>query len=153
MKHSSLVVLFGLFAAATPETAQEVGSSTETKAEAYYYFCLARWDEKNRRVETAIENYERASELDPEAGYPHVALAELYDRRRQTDRALERAKRAVELAPNIAAAHRILGRAYFAMLRSGGAGEIEQLAVDAFRERRFASSPAIWRPVAVSHAC
>ena len=130
--------LFGLFTAATLATAQEVGSATETKAEAYYYFCLGQWygNERNRQmsVEDAIENYHRASELDPEAGYPHVALAELYDRLRQTERALERAKRAVELDPNIAAAHRVLGRTYFAMLRSGAAGEVEQLAVDAFKE-------------------
>ena len=131
MKYFSLVVLF---AAATPAMAQEVSSPTETKAEAYYYFCLARWDDKNMRVESALENYARASELDPEAGYPHVALAELYHRLRQMDRALQRAKRAVDLDPNIAAAHRILGRTYFAMLRSGGAGDIEQLAVHAFQE-------------------
>ncbi|GMR22111.1 MAG: hypothetical protein BMS9Abin37_0439 [Acidobacteriota bacterium] len=137
MKYFSLIVFCGLYAAATPAPsamAQEVTVSTETKAEAYYYFCLARWDETNMRIEAAIENYERASELDPEAGYPHVALAELYDRLRQTDRALQSAKRAVDLDPNIAAAHRILGREYFAMLRNGAAGEVEQLAVDAFEE-------------------
>ena len=131
MKH---LLVYALFVAATPAIAQEVALSTETKAEAYYYFCLARWDEKSMRVDSAIENYEKAAELDPEAGYPHVALADIYDRLRQTNRALRHAKQAVALDPSIAAAHRILGRAYFAMLRNGAAGEVESLAVDAFQE-------------------
>lgn len=113
---------------------QTTSSSAQIKAEAYYYFCLGRLDETNMRVETAIDNYERAVELDPEAGYPHVALAELYDRMRQSERALEEANRALELDPDIAAAHRILGRIYFSMLRNGAAGEVEQLAINAFQE-------------------
>lgn len=131
MKH---LLVYGLFVAATPAIAQEVSLSTETKAEAYYYFCLGRWDENRMRIESAIENYERVAELDPEAGYPHVALADVYDRLRQTNRALRHAKQAVELDPSIAAAHRVLGRTYFAMLRNGAAGEVENLAVDAFQE-------------------
>jgi tetratricopeptide (TPR) repeat protein len=132
---SSVVCLFAATAFAGPApVAQDVSSATQIKAEAYFYYCLARLDERNMRVEAAIENYERASELDPEAGYPHVALAELYDRTRRTELALQKAKRAIELDPDIAAAHRILGRTYFSMLRNGAAGDVEQLAIQAFQE-------------------
>ncbi len=129
------LVVSVLLALPAPASAQQAASSsTQIKAEAYYYFCLGRLDERNARIESAIDNYDRAAELDPEAGYPHVALAELYDKLRRTELALQKAKRAIELDPDIAAAHRILGRTYFSMLRNGAAGEVEQLAVQAFQE-------------------
>ena len=76
MKYLSLIVLLAAASPALAQPAAETPTSTETKAEAYYYFCLGRMDERNMSVEDAIANYERASQLDPEAGYPHVALAE-----------------------------------------------------------------------------
>lgn len=137
MKYFASIVLTALLSTALPTVApaqQTSDSSTQIKAEAYYFFCLGRLDERNMRVEGAIENYEQAVKLDPEAGYPHVALAELYDRLRRTELALQEAKRAIELDPDIAAAHRILGRTYFSMLRNGAAGDVEQLAIQAFQE-------------------
>ena len=167
MKHSFLVVLFGLFAAATPKTAQEVGSSTETKAEAYYYFCLARWDEmdcerrrrrcssseKNVRVEAAIENYQRAAELDPEAGYPHAALAELYDRLQQTE--IERFKVRSGLSISIRTSPRHIVFSDEPTMRCFEAARREKSNSSPWTrsKRRFASIPAMWRAAAVSPAC
>jgi len=106
----------------------------DAKAEAYYYYCIARMHERQFEVTQAIESYEEAARLDPESAYPHVALAGLYQRTRQFDMALEAVKHAIELDPNVAAAQRILGTLYFGMLRNGGSPDLAAQAIDAFRE-------------------
>ncbi len=120
-------------------TAQDIEPAADVfevdaKAEAYYYYCIARMHERQFEATQAIESYEEAARLDPESAYPHVALASLYQRTRQLDMALEAVKHAIELEPDVAAAQRILGMLYFAMLRNGGSPELAPQAIDAFRE-------------------
>jgi tetratricopeptide (TPR) repeat protein len=89
--------------------------------------------EMQMQTESAVENYEQSSRLDPKAAYPHIALAGLYQRTRQVDKAIESAKKAVELDPGAAAGHRILANLYFALLRGGGNPDLAPIAIQEFR--------------------
>ena len=84
---------------------------------------LSRWDE-------ALEQIEKAVELDPFSQIININHAEYYDHRREYDKALELSKKAVELDPNFAGAHLQLAALYAKMKRSDDARREWKIGVD-----------------------
>ena len=107
-------------------------SPENNRAEAYYYYSLARMYEMQMQTDKAIENYKQASKLDSKSAYPHVALAGIYKNNQDTELAVQSAENAVELDPEVVSGQRMLGNLYFSMLRSGGEAELAPLAIRAF---------------------
>lgn len=107
-----------------PHPAPPVSISPASDAHAAYL--LAQYYLRVNQPERALEAYERALELDPQAAPLMVDLAALYVRQGKVRQALELAERAVQADPDHEEAYVLLGRLY------AGTGQNHK-AIDAYR--------------------
>jgi tetratricopeptide (TPR) repeat protein len=76
--------------------------------------------EKSGQLDTALAEFQKATELDPKLAVAFTDLGGVYIEKRDYAAAIPPLKRAVELSPDLEAAHRLLG---FALLALGYATE------------------------------
>jgi tetratricopeptide (TPR) repeat protein len=76
--------------------------------------------EKERHFETAIAEFRKVTELEPEQPAGYVRLGNAYMENRQYGEAIPALKRAIELAPDLPSAHQLLG---YALLAQGYAAD------------------------------
>jgi tetratricopeptide (TPR) repeat protein len=76
--------------------------------------------EKSGRLDAALAEFHKATELDPKLAVAFVDLGGVYIEKRDYAAALPSLKRAIELSPDLEAAHRLLG---YALLAQGYATE------------------------------
>ncbi len=91
-------------------------------ADAYYHFAKARSLDGSGQWEEAIEEYQKALELDPTNSVIYSEMATTYYRHRQVDEAIEYGQRAVRADEDNLDAHELLGSIYTNMLSNAGAG-------------------------------
>ena len=71
--------------------------------------------EKSGQLDTALAEFQKATELDPQLAAGFADLGGVYIEKRNYAAAIPPLKRAVELSPNLEAAHRLLGYALLAL--------------------------------------
>ena len=76
--------------------------------------------EKSGQLDTAVAEFQKATELDPKLAVAFVDLGDIYIEKRDYADAIPPLKRAVELSPSLEGAHRLLG---YALLAQGYASE------------------------------
>src|SRR5271155_1029274 len=76
--------------------------------------------EKSGQLDTAVAEFQKATELDPKLAIAFVDLGDIYIERHDYASAIPPLKRAVELSPGLEGAHRLLG---YALLAQGYASE------------------------------
>jgi tetratricopeptide (TPR) repeat protein len=76
--------------------------------------------EKSGQLDTALAEFKKATELDPQLAAAFADLGGIYIEKRDYAAAIPPLKRALELSPNLEAAHRLLG---YALLAQGYATE------------------------------
>jgi tetratricopeptide (TPR) repeat protein len=133
-------MLVGLMLGAMLASTLSAQSQDESRAaEAYYHFAKARSLDGSGQWEEAIEEYEKALELDPTNSVIYSEMATTYFRHRQTERAVEYSQRAIRADADNLEAHELLGSIYTTMLSNAGAGgavspEIIDRAIEEFEQ-------------------
>lgn len=93
------------------------GASVD-RAAAYYHFSLARSLEEAGNFLSAVEEYRKAIQADPQSASLYIELSNAYLRHRQVRNAIQEAENAVRVNPNSLEAHRLLGSIYYSIIRS-----------------------------------
>jgi tetratricopeptide (TPR) repeat protein len=94
-------------------------SSASKRAEAYFHFTKARMLDEQGQWTEAIQEYQKALEMDPNNSLIHSEMADTYYRNRRGREAIEAAEKAVQADRNNIEAHKILSTIYTAMLGNG----------------------------------
>src|SRR5262245_34306776 len=118
MRSAVFVVL--LVASSGVASAQQTPPPTDTRAQAYFEFLLARRLDAAGDTDGAESALNRAIALDPKSAELHAELAGFYARQNKANEAVEAAEKALTLDANNVEAHRMLGLV-FAAWADGGA--------------------------------
>ena len=130
MKEFFSMVAFVLCLAASAPAGEQVDS----RADAYYLYCLGRMYEMQGQSEASLTQYRFAVEKDPEAAYLHLAIAELHAKSDRVEEAMSSAQTALELDSDLAGAHRLLGKIYFSMFQAQNESARLDQSVEEFQE-------------------
>jgi tetratricopeptide (TPR) repeat protein len=88
------------------------------RAASYYHFSLARGLEETGNFLSAVDEYRKAVQADPQSASLYVELSNAYLRHRQFGKAIQEAENAIRVNPNSLEAHRLLGSIYYNLIRS-----------------------------------
>jgi tetratricopeptide (TPR) repeat protein len=88
------------------------------RAAAYYHFSVARSLEESGNFLSAIDEYKKAIQKDPQSASLYIEFSNAYLRHRQLRNAIQEAENAVRVNPNSLEAHRLLGSIYYNIIRS-----------------------------------
>src|SRR5579862_572855 len=113
-----------------------VAAKTDDRSTAYYNFAMAHlyaelasaYGNRGEYVNKAIDFYNQAMKLDPNASYIGEELADLYIQSGQFERASQLANDLIHTNPNNANAHKILARLYARQIGDPdqGAAKVDQ---------------------------
>ena len=92
--------------------------NTPDRAAAYYHFSLARSMEEGGNFISAVDEYKKAIQEDPQAASLYMELSNAYLRHRQLRNAIQEAENAIRVNPDSLEAHRLLGSIYYNIIRS-----------------------------------
>src|SRR6188768_1411243 len=118
MRSAVFVVL--LAASSGVASAQQAQPATDSRAQAYFEFLLARRLESQGDTAGAQEALNRALSLDPKSAELNAELAGFYARQNKADEAVAADEKALTFDPSNVEAHRMLGLV-FAAWADGGA--------------------------------
>ena len=88
------------------------------RAASYYHFSLARGLEETGNFLSAVDEYKKAIQADPQSASLYVELSNAYLRHRQFGKAIQEAENAIRVNPDSLEAHRLLGSIYYNLIRS-----------------------------------
>jgi tetratricopeptide (TPR) repeat protein len=97
--------------------------TAKRRAEAYYHFSLARNYEESGNFLSAVDEYKKAIQQDPQSSGLYVELANAYLRNRQLNNAIREAENAIRVDPESLEAHRLLGSIYYNIVRNEDSGK------------------------------
>ncbi len=84
----------------------------QKESKALMHYRIADIMVEDGMLESAIIEYEKAIELDPQSARAYTGLGVVYDKKGLLERAIAKHKKALEIDPNLAVAHRNLGMSY-----------------------------------------
>lgn len=99
--------------------------------DSYYHFSLAKMHHFNEEYGRAVQEFERALNLNPESPTVRIEFAETLLQMNQPSRAIELIQQAIEIDPESSEAHLALGIIYFGMREQDG---MRELALTQFTE-------------------
>lgn len=102
-------LVFMLLAVAHVSASQDIGDRIQQ------LYTEAKSEEKEGRVNVAIEKYQAIIKLNPKLAAAHNNLGRLYSQQGRLEEAIKSFERACELNPNLEAAHAQMGLAFFQM--------------------------------------
>ena len=83
------------------------------RAASYYYFALAKWNERNGDVTKALSQMETSLQYNQDSATLHIELAKLLERNGRTQEAITHAQEASRLDPENPEPHLVLANIYF----------------------------------------
>jgi tetratricopeptide (TPR) repeat protein len=131
--------VFLLFAALSTNSFAQTPPQVPETAEAYYHFALGQSLEGDGDWEAALDEYERALELDPTNSFIYSEMAASFLRHQQVRDAIDYAERAVRANRDNLDAHQLLSSVYTSLLTNTSGGravsrEIVDRAVEELEE-------------------
>lgn len=145
----------------TPQAAAPAANSSDSRADAYYYFTMGHLDEQqydqssdndSSAADAAIDAYKKALAAQPDSSVIRERLAEIEAKSQRIRDAVLDAREAIKDDPNNAEARRLLAGIYIRTLGDISAGEVQKdnlnKAVEQFQEilkiKPDDASSALW---------